>query len=326
MLLSHKKSASSPQLWFLSPLSTSLFLLFISIRCLALSPPRTLFSLFIWRPICFQRVRSDWVRTGGSASVSVSSLDTFRLKPFALRNNLLWTQAATGLLVSSSGNFNALMFLLCYFPPPQTLWGYAWDLFSLKLFCHLCRTLQNLQVVVAIISFSSLKNVQSQISCILELVSYANMGMSYNAALPKTHACSRTLICPFSQELTSLFVFFSVRRWPDMASQSSWTCVVLNGTASSLCWRSFRSLSHLVSTLRSSSSQTTSGRSNGPTLAARSLNLRWVTVLLNYSLGFAVDKVIDDSLVLSSFRLESWLLFYNRYYSLNLNILQYTLL
>ena len=84
--------------------------------------------------------------------------------------------------------------------------------------------------------------------------------------------------CAFYPIIWPLYLcFFAVRRWPDMASQSLWTCVVLSGTASSLCWRSSRSLSLLVSTLPSSSSLTTSGRSRGPTSAAPSLNLRLVT-------------------------------------------------
>lgn len=77
--------------------------------------PALVFLLLFWRAICFQRGRSEWVRAGGS--VSVSSLDMFRLKPFAPRNNLLWTQSAAGLLVSSSGNLKCFEYVGGFFSP-----------------------------------------------------------------------------------------------------------------------------------------------------------------------------------------------------------------
>lgn len=59
-----------------------------------------------------------------------------------------------------------------------------------------------------------------------------------------------------------------------MASPSSSTCEVPNGTPSNLCWRSCRSRSRPASTSHSSSNPTTSGRSRGPTSAALSSSLR----------------------------------------------------
>lgn len=104
-------SFSSLQLWLLS---------------LHNSPPPSLslsctrFSLLFWRAICIQRGRSEWVRAGGS--VSVSSLDMFRLKAFAPRNNLLWTQAAAGRLVSSSGNLKCFEYVEGGFPFSWIIW------------------------------------------------------------------------------------------------------------------------------------------------------------------------------------------------------------
>lgn len=118
-------SSSSSQLWFLS--------LHNSPPPLSLSCTR--FLLLFWRVICFQRGRSEWVRAGGS--VSASSLDMFRLKPFAPRNNLLWSQTAAGLLVSSGGNLKWFEYVGVFLSLPLFLWRYAsLGSFEFKRFGH----------------------------------------------------------------------------------------------------------------------------------------------------------------------------------------------
>lgn len=87
--------------------------------------PSLIFLLLFWWVICFQKGRLVWVRAGGS--VSASSLDMFRLKPFAPRNNLLWNQTAAGLLVSSGGNLKWFEYVGVFFPLGSS---------EFKWFCH----------------------------------------------------------------------------------------------------------------------------------------------------------------------------------------------
>lgn len=109
-----------------------------SFDSLLFNPPSSLsctrFLLLFWRAICFQRGRSEWVRAGGS--VSVSSLDMFRLKPFAPRNSLLWTQTAAGPLVSSGGNLQCFEHAGGFFfsPFPLFLWRHISPNFWIEIF------------------------------------------------------------------------------------------------------------------------------------------------------------------------------------------------
>ena len=107
----------------------------------------------------------------------------------------------------------------------------------------------------------------------------------HHASVILSHACHLSplpwIIPPIPRSLSSLipptpadFHPHPARRCVNMASLSSLTCVAPSGTASSLCWRYYRSRFHPVSTSRSSSNRITSGRSRGQTLVARSSNSR----------------------------------------------------